>query len=244
MDKFVIKGGKPLTGSIKISGAKNAVLPLMLTTLLTDEPIILHNVPYLSDVLTLCELLENFGVQVTTADSRPVEYDLHKHDSDSLSLKLVGKDINKLHAPYSIVKRMRASFWTLGPMLANFGKAEISLPGGCSIGTRQIDLHLDTLKAMGASIAIEDGYVKASVKGRLQATHFTFKKVSVGATINAIMSAVLSEGTSTFVNCAQEPEIQDVCHLLVKMGAKIQGIGTSILVVEGKKKLSVLNVFD
>ncbi|HJK86805.1 MAG TPA: UDP-N-acetylglucosamine 1-carboxyvinyltransferase [Candidatus Megaira endosymbiont of Nemacystus decipiens] len=234
MDKFVIHGGNPLEGTIKISGAKNAVLPLMLATILTDEDIHIHNVPYLSDVATLTELLENFGVEISTSRN---EKTLDTRRFDTLSIKLNSKNIDNLYAPYSIAKKMRASFWALGPMLAKFGRAKVSLPGGCSIGTRQIDLHLETLESMGAKITIEEGYVIAEVKDKLKGTHFTFKKISVGATINAIMSAVISKGISTFVNCAQEPEIQDLCKLLLKMGAQIDGIGTSKLTINGQKSL-------
>jgi len=236
MDKLVIKGGKPLSGTIEISGAKNSVLALMMTSILTDEDLTLHNVPYLSDVLTLAELLENFGITIKVKNNGQPE-DLYTTKENNLSLTLNGSTINNLNAPYSIAKKMRASFWSLGPMLAKFGKATVSLPGGCSIGTRQIDLHLDTLKAMGAEISISNGYANAKVNGRLKATNFTFNKVSVGATINAIMSAVLAEGVSTFLNCAQEPEIQDMCHLLVKMGADIKNIGTSKLIITGQDKL-------
>lgn len=237
MDQFIIKGGKPLSGTIEISGAKNAVLPLMFATILTNEDIILHNVPYLSDTLTLCELLENFGVKITAFHGDKI-IDLYHTDLDSFSLKLNSSNINNLEAPYHIAKKMRASFWSLGPILAKFGKAKISLPGGCAIGTRQIDLHLDTLEHMGASLKIEEGYVYAENTGKLKAVHYTFAKISVGATINAILSAVIAEGTSIFLNCAQEPEIQNLCHLLLKMGAQIEGIGTSKLIIEGQETLS------
>ncbi|MCP5369711.1 MAG: UDP-N-acetylglucosamine 1-carboxyvinyltransferase [Rickettsiaceae bacterium] len=236
MEKFIIQGGNALSGTIEISGAKNAVLPLMLATILTDEDIILHNVPYLADVLTLCELLENFGVKITAFHDNKI-IDLHNTDLDNFSLKLNSSNINNLEAPYHITKKMRASFWTLGPILAKFGQAKISLPGGCAIGTRQIDLHLDTLEHMGANITIEEGYVKATNNGKLKFVHYTFSKISVGATINAILSSVISEGTSIFLNCAQEPEIQNLCHLLSKMGARIEGIGSSKLIIQGQEFL-------
>lgn len=236
MDRFVIKGGLPLEGIIEISGAKNSVLPLMISTILTDQEIILDNVPYLSDVITLYDLLKNLGIQITVR-SRTVVENIYNTDEDALQLILNSSSINNFYSPYSITKKMRASFWVLGPLLAKFGQAKVSLPGGCAIGTRQLDLHLDTLRSMGAKVIIEDGYVIATVKNKLKGTNFTFSKISVGATVNAIMSASLAKGQSIFVNCACEPEIVDLCRFLVKMGAEIEGIGTNRIVVNGKDSL-------
>jgi UDP-N-acetylglucosamine 1-carboxyvinyltransferase len=236
MDKFVIQGGAPLIGEITISGAKNSILPLMISTLLTDQEIILDNVPYLSDVLTLSELLEYFGVKITAKSGNKSE-NLFNTIEDTFQVTLNSCSVNKFFAPYNIVKKMRASFWVLGPLLARFGQAKVSLPGGCAIGTRQVNLHLETLKSMGADISLQEGYIVASVKGRLQGTHFTFNQVSVGATISAIMSASIAVGESVFINCAYEPEIVDLCHLLIKMGADIRGIGTSKITVVGKNSL-------
>ncbi|RTK93502.1 MAG: UDP-N-acetylglucosamine 1-carboxyvinyltransferase [Rickettsiales bacterium] len=237
MDKFIIKGGKPLEGTIEISGAKNSILALMLCSILTDEDIILDNVPYLTDVVTMYELLKNFGINIV-AKNNNIEENIKASLADKLQLKLNSSNIRNFHAPYDIAKKMRASFWVLGPLLARFGQAEVSLPGGCAIGTRQIDLHLDTLRLMGADLIIKDGYITGSVKGKFKAIHYTFDKVSVGATINAIMSACLADGESVFINCAHEPEIVDLCHLLVKMGAHIEGIGTSRVVINGVNKLT------
>lgn len=236
MDKFIIEGGRELRGQIDISGAKNSVLPLMLSTILTDQDIILNNVPYLSDVVTMYSLLKNFGINIIVK-AGDVEQDIYTTDADNLQLILNAGNIQNFHSPYEIAKKMRASFWVLGPLLARFGEARVSLPGGCAIGVRQIDLHLDTLKLMGATIDIEDGYVVANVKNKLKAIHYTFNKISVGATINAITAASLADGESVFINCAYEPEITDFCNLLVKMGADIEGIGTSRLVINGVDKL-------
>ena len=236
MDRFIIKGGIPLEGEIKISGAKNSVLPLMITSILTDQEITLNNVPYLSDVVTLYDLLTNLGVQITVKSSNIVE-NIHDTGKDTLQLILNSSRINNFYSPYSIVKKMRASFWVLGPLLAKFGQAKVSLPGGCAIGTRQIDLHLDTLRHMGAKVEVKDGYVIANVKNRLKGIDFTFNKISVGATVNAIMSATLARGQSIFTNCACEPEIVDLCNFLVKIGAEIEGIGTNRVIVSGKNCL-------
>lgn len=226
MQKLIIKGGKPLKGNINISGAKNAVLPIMAASLLTDK---LHitNVPKLTDVYTMQDLLKSHGSII----------DIVEHP-DQFELTINCNNINNFKASYDIVRKMRASIWVLGPLVSRYGKAEVSLPGGCAIGARQLDLHVAVLTSMGAEIEIENGYIKAVSNGRLKATHFAFNKVSVGATINAIMAATLAIGETILFNCAKEPEIVDLCHCLNKMGADISGIGTSEITIKGKSSLN------
>ncbi|MDP5083367.1 MAG: UDP-N-acetylglucosamine 1-carboxyvinyltransferase [Rickettsiaceae bacterium] len=227
MDSILIRGGKPLIGEITISGSKNASLPLMAASLLTEQTLELTNIPQLSDITTMKQLLANHG----TAIESTIQND------DSLTLQLASKSIDNYLAPYDIVRKMRASIWVLGPLLARFGDAKVSLPGGCAIGARQVDLHIAVMEAMGATIEIEKGYIHATIKGRLQGCHFSFSKPSVGATINAILSAVLAEGEMHLSNCAREPEIVDLCHCLNQMGAEISGINTGELIIIGKKEL-------
>ncbi|HJD61835.1 MAG TPA: UDP-N-acetylglucosamine 1-carboxyvinyltransferase [Rickettsia endosymbiont of Columbicola hoogstraali] len=226
MQKLIIHGGKPLKGIINISGAKNAVLPIMAASILTDK---LHitNVPKLTDVSTMKELLKSHG-----ADIEIIEQE------NEFELVINASNINNLTADYEIVRKMRASIWVLGPLLSRYGKAKVSLPGGCAIGARQVDLHIAVLKAMGAEITIEDGYINASMAERLKGTHFIFDKISVGATINAVLAAVLADGKTLLFNCAREPEIVDLCNCLNKMGADISGIGTSEIRINGKASLS------
>lgn len=226
MQKLIIHGGKPLKGIINISGAKNAVLPIMAASILTDK---LHitNVPKLTDVSTMKELLKSHGADI----------EIIEHENE-FELVINAANINNLTADYEIVRKMRASIWVLGPLLSRYGKAKISLPGGCAIGARQVDLHIAVLKAMGAEITIEDGYINASTAGRLKGTHFIFDKISVGATINAVLAAVLADGETLLFNCAREPEIVDLCNCLNKMGADISGIGTSEIRINGKDSLS------
>lgn len=226
MQKLIIHGGKALKGTINISGAKNAVLPIMAASILTDK---LHitNVPKLTDVSTMKNLLKSHG-----ADIEVIEH------LDEFELVINAGNINNLTADYEIVRKMRASIWVLGPLLSRYGKAKVSLPGGCAIGARQVDLHIAVLKSMGAEITIEEGYINASSKGRLKGTHFVFDKVSVGATINVILAAVLAEGETLLFNCGREPEIIDLCNCLNKMGADISGIGTSEITIKGKDSLN------
>ncbi|MGX6960648.1 MAG: UDP-N-acetylglucosamine 1-carboxyvinyltransferase [Rickettsia endosymbiont of Pentastiridius leporinus] len=226
MQKLIIYGGKPLKGSINISGAKNAVLPIMTASILTDK---LHitNVPKLTDVSTMKNLLRSHGVEIEEIERE-----------DEFELIINATNINNFTADYEIVRKMRASIWVLGPLLSRYGRAKVSLPGGCAIGARQVDLHVAVLKAMGAQIEIEDGYINASCKGRLKGTHFIFDKISVGATINAILAAVLAEGETILFNCGREPEIVDLCKCLNKMGAEISGIGTSEIRINGKDSLN------
>lgn len=226
MQKLIIYGGTPLKGIINISGAKNAVLPIMAASILTHK---LHitNVPKLTDVSTMQELLKSHGVDI----------EIIEHE-DEFELVINASNINNLTADYEIVRKMRASIWVLGPLLSRYGKAKVSLPGGCTIGARQVDLHIAVLRAMGAKITIEDGYINASTIGRLKGTHFIFDKISVGATINAVLAAVLADGETLLFNCAKEPEIVDLCNCLNKMGADISGIGTSEIRINGKDSLN------
>lgn len=222
MESMLVEGGNPLIGTIDISGAKNASLPIMACSLLTEENIILSNIPDLTDIYTMKSLLAHHGTKYSI------------HDGD---ITLKSDEISNFTAPYEIVRKMRASIWVLGPLLARFGKAKVSLPGGCALGARQIDLHLSGLGAMGANITLEDGYIIAESPERLKGVHFNFSKVSVGATITMIMAATLADGESKLMNCASEPEIIDMCNCLVNMGAIIEGIGTNNLVIHGKNKL-------
>ncbi|MBV8938510.1 MAG: UDP-N-acetylglucosamine 1-carboxyvinyltransferase [Alphaproteobacteria bacterium] len=223
MDKLVIHGGVPLRGAIPVSGAKNAALPLMCAALLSDSTLTLSNVPELADIRTMKKLLGQHGVRIT--NPAPGVYALDAAAVDNFT------------APYELVRTMRASVLVLGPLLSRFGAAKVSLPGGCAIGTRPIDLHLKALAAMGAVIELKDGYVHAACSGRLKGAEITFDKVSVGATENAVMAATLAEGKTTLHNAAREPEVQDLCQALKAMGASVHGIGTSTLVVEGVKRL-------
>jgi len=230
MEKLVIKGGNRLSGTITISGAKNAALPLMCTALLTDEPVTLHNLPRLADIATLSDLLNHIGATVTIAGERQAN--------------LVGRsltfDANRIVdtvAPYDIVRKMRASILVLGPLVARAGEAIVSLPGGCAIGNRPIDLHLKALEAIGAQIDLEQGYVRASAPQGLKGGIVRFPFVSVGATENILMAAALAKGTTTIENAAREPEITDLAICLNSMGAKISGAGQETITVEGVEKL-------
>ena len=228
MDTLIIEGGRPLKGAIRISGAKNAALPLMCAALLTDGKLILENVPDLADIKTLAEVLEVLGASVN-----------RKKVPDQHVMSLQAPGINNVMAPYDLVRKMRASVLVLGPLLARCGVAEISLPGGCAIGNRPIDLHLKGLEAMGAKITLHDGYVRAEApKGGLLGAVIEFPTVSVGATENLVMAASLAKGKTTLKNAAREPEISDLAHCLNAMGANITGIGTGELVIAGVEKLS------
>jgi UDP-N-acetylglucosamine 1-carboxyvinyltransferase len=232
MDRIRIRGGIKLNGTIEISGAKNAALPLMITALLTSETLTLHNVPRLVDVLRLQKILGNHGVDVMTAGKRAGQ---NGHSGETL--KLSAKTIVDTTAPYELVSRMRASFWVLGPLVARMGEARVSLPGGCAIGTRPVDMHLLAMEKLGAECTVENGYVIANAKNGLKGGHIAFSKVSVGATHAALMAAVLAYGDTTIENAATEPEIGDVAECLVKMGAKIEGINTRELRITGVTSL-------
>ena len=233
MDRIRLVGGNELIGEIPISGAKNAALPLMIASLLTDEPLVLQNVPRLADVKQLERILENHGVDIAVHGRRRGE-----DEGVGQRMTFHAADIVDTTAPYELVSKMRASFWVIGPLLARCHEARVSLPGGCAIGTRPVDLFLFGLKQLGAEIDIDEGYVVAKApKGGLVGAHIVFPKVSVGATHTILMAAVLAKGTTTIENAAQEPEITNVAECLVAMGAKISGIGTRTLVIEGVDKL-------
>jgi UDP-N-acetylglucosamine 1-carboxyvinyltransferase len=232
MDRIRIRGGNRLNGTIDISGAKNAALPLMITALLTPETLTLHNVPRLVDVLRLQKILNNHGVDITTAGKRAGQV-----GTAGETLKLSAKTIVDTTAPYELVSKMRASFWVLGPLIARMGEAKVSLPGGCAIGTRPVDMHLHALEKLGVTCDVDAGYVIAKAKNGLKGGHISFAKVSVGATHAALMTAVLAKGDTEIENAATEPEIGDVAECLVKMGAKIEGIGTRTLQITGVTSL-------
>jgi UDP-N-acetylglucosamine 1-carboxyvinyltransferase len=227
MDKFCIRGGKALHGTVHIAGAKNSALPLMAAALLTPEPVTLHNIPLVRDIITMAKLLAFMSAKVSAA-----EIPAHCYTIESLSL-------NDAVAPYELVKTMRASILTLGPALARSGVAHVSLPGGCAIGARPVDLHLSALEKMGAVIATEHGYIQARVPnaGRLKGAHIVFEKITVTGTENILMAATLADGLTILENCAREPEVTDLIHLLRKMGAHIDGDETSTLIIRGVAKL-------
>jgi len=222
MDKFLITGGVKLEGEVRISGAKNAALPLLAAMILADSPITLTNVPNLKDVNTLVKLIGGLGVTIS------YENDTVKADTSTLDNQF---------APYELVKTMRASILVLVPLLARYGNAKVSLPGGCAIGSRPVDQHLKALEALGAHIEVENGYVHATVDGRLKGGEVVFDMVTVGGTENILMAAALADGVTTIRNAAREPEITDLAQMLIKMGAKIEGIDTDTLVVTGVESL-------
>ena len=230
MDRIVIRGGRRLSGFVPISGAKNAALTLLPCALLTDEPLTLRNLPRLADVDSFGHLLNELGVSTMVEGSRPEDF--------GRVMTLRAAKLTSLVAPYDIVRKMRASILVLGPLVARAGSATVSLPGGCAIGNRPIDLHLKALEALGAEIELAAGYVKATApEGGLPGGHVIFPTVSVGATENALMAAVLARGTSIIDNAAREPEITDLARCLVAMGASIEGIGSERLVIEGRPRL-------
>ena len=226
MDRFLITGGVPLNGDVRISGAKNAALPLLAATLLATTPITLTNVPHLKDVSTLIKLIQGLGVSVT-------------YEGDTVTVDT--STLDNQFAPYELVKTMRASILVLGPLLARYGSAKVSLPGGCAIGSRPVDQHLKALEALGAHIDVENGYVDATINpnqnGRLKGGQVDFDMVTVGGTENILIAAAIANGTTIINNAAQEPEVSDLANLLVKMGANIEGIGTSTLIVHGVQSL-------
>ena len=227
MDKLLIKGGNQLNGEIYASGAKNSALPILAASLLSDSPLRVANLPHLNDVTTMIELLGSMGLDITLSDTGIVEVD--------------ASTIKDLNARYELVKTMRASTLVLGPLLAKFSKAEVALPGGCAIGSRPVNLHIDAMRAMGAEIIIENGYIKASSKGKLKGAEINFDPVSVGATENVMMAATLAEGTTTIRNAAREPEVVDLANCLKKMGANIMGEGTETITIEGVDSLQGCN---
>ena len=223
MDKLLISGGGPLSGEIRISGAKNSALPILAATLLADGPVMVSNVPHLHDITTMFELLGCLGVTVTMNERMQVEVD--------------ATSLNNHIAPYDLVKTMRASILVLGPMLAKYGTAKVSFPGGCAIGSRPVDLHLSGLKLMGASIEINEGYINASVDGRLKGAHIAMEIASVGATENLMMAAALAEGQTIIENAAREPEVVDLARCVNSLGGRVSGMGTSTLIIDGVASL-------
>ncbi|MFJ5446283.1 UDP-N-acetylglucosamine 1-carboxyvinyltransferase [Methylobacillus methanolivorans] len=222
MDKLVIQGGSPLNGEISVSGAKNAALPILCAALLTDGPLVLGNVPELHDIATMRKLLAHMGVKIEAAGEA--------------GLSLDASDIHTCEAPYDMVKTMRASILVLGPLLARFGHARVSLPGGCAIGSRPVDLHIKGLQAMGAEIHIEHGYIEAKA-AKLKGARVFMDIVTVTGTENLMMAAALAEGTTVLENAAREPEVVDLAECLIKMGAKIEGAGTDVITVTGVASL-------
>ena len=224
MDKLLIRGGSKLFGEIYASGAKNSALPILAASLLADTPLRVGNLPHLNDVTTMLELLGSMGVDVMLSDEMEVQVDT--------------SNIKNLNARYELVKTMRASILVLGPLLAKFQRATVALPGGCAIGSRPVNLHIDAMRAMGAEISIEDGNIKARVEGRLRGAKIIFEPVSVTATENVIMAASLADGTTIIQNAAREPEVLDLANCLIKMGANIEGAGTDQIIIQGVENLN------
>lgn len=227
MDKLIITGGTRLSGELRISGAKNAALPILAATLLSEKPVSIGNIPHLHDITTTMELLGRMGVHLLVDEKMNIEVD--------------SSTISSYEAPYELVRTMRASILVLGPLLARFGEAHVSLPGGCAIGTRPVDIHLNGLMKMGAEITVEGGYIHAKAK-RLKGCRLVLEQVTVTGTENLMMAATLAEGTTIMENAAKEPEVTDLANFLNKMGARISGIGTDVLVIEGVERLGVDNL--
>ena len=230
MDKIKIVGGNPLFGKVFISGAKNTALPIICASLLTDEPVTIRNIPFLADITSLNNLLLQIGTKIEAEEEL-----LNGHNTQKITYHTPKP--TSLVAPYDYVRKMRASYYVLGPLLAKYGHVELSLPGGCAIGARPMDIHLTSLEQMGAHIEIKNGYVIADVAGRLKGAHVSFHAASVGATCNILMAATLAEGTTVIENAAKEPEIADLIDILNSMGAKIEGANTSTLTIHGVEKL-------
>ncbi len=222
LDKLLIEGGTRLSGKVAISGAKNAALPILAGTLLATEPVLVRNVPHLKDVTTMISLLQLMGVQVTVDEQLNVEVD--------------ARDVSRREAPYELVRTMRASILVLGPLVARFGEADVSLPGGCAIGARPVNLHVAGLQAMGADVSVENGFIKARAD-RLEGAHIVFDTVTVTGTENLLMAAVLADGETVLENAAREPEVTDLANFLIGMGANIDGAGTGTITVQGVEKL-------
>ncbi len=223
MDKLLITGGARLDGEIRISGSKNSALPILAATLLSSEPVTIKNLPHLHDITTMIALLRCMGVDVII--------------DEKLSIEVHASTIKELTAPYELVKTMRASILVLGPLLAHFGEANVSFPGGCAIGSRPVDLHLRGLEALGATIVVDEGYIRATVDGRLKGAHILMDSVTVGGTENIMMAAVLAEGKTVIENAAREPEVVDLANCLNAMGAQVEGHGTATITIQGVEKL-------
>ena len=225
LDKLLISGGVPLDGEVRISGAKNAALPVVIASLLTDQALVVHNIPHLQDITTALELLGHLGVRVQV--------------DDRFAIEVNAAQLTSRRAPYELVRTMRASILVLGPLLARFGEAEVSLPGGCAIGSRPVDLHIKGFEMMGAEVSVEEGYIKATVNGRrLSGTKIVFDTVTVTGTENLMMAATLARGTTILENAAREPEVVDLARCLIKMGARIHGAGTGLIEIEGVDRLT------
>ena len=222
MDKLIVSGGRRLQGEVRISGAKNAALPVLIASLLTDKPLQIGNIPHLHDITTTMELLGRLGVHLQVDEKMAIEAD--------------ARDVQQYRAPYELVKTMRASILVLGPLLARFGRAEVSMPGGCAIGSRPINLHIKGFEAMGAEVTIEGGYIKAKVD-RLRGAHIVMEMISVTGTENLMMAATLARGTTVIENAAREPEVVDLARCLVRMGAQIDGAGTGTITIDGVDSL-------
>jgi UDP-N-acetylglucosamine 1-carboxyvinyltransferase len=223
MDSLIIEGGQALHGEVRVAGAKNSVLPVLAASILADGPLLVQNVPHLKDVTTMVELLGRLGAKVSLEESNNIRID--------------PTSINCPRAPYDLVKTMRAAVVVLGPLLAKFGEAEVSLPGGCAIGSRPVDIHLKGLKAMGAEVLIENGYIHAKAPNGLSGAHIICDSVTVTGTENLMMAATLAKGVTVIKNAAREPEVVDLANCLIKMGAKISGVGSATLTIEGVDKL-------
>jgi len=222
MDKLIVEGGLPLEGDIRISGAKNAALPVLIASLLTEEPLVIGNIPHLHDITTTLELLGRLGVEVEV--------------DEKMAIRAHARDVAQLCAPYDLVKTMRASILVLGPLLARFGHAEVSLPGGCAIGSRPVNLHIKGLQAMGAEVTIDEGYIKATAR-RLKGANIFMDLISVTGTENLMMAAALAQGTTVIENAAREPEVVDLAECLNAMGARVSGAGTDTITIEGVDRL-------
>lgn len=222
MEKFRVHGGRALQGEVKISGAKNAALPILFATILAEEPVVLINVPNLRDVDTTVKILRRLGIKV-------------KHEANRIEID--ARELTSFVAPYELVKTMRASIWALAPLVARFHEGQVSLPGGCSIGARPVDMHIGALQKLGAEIVLDEGYVNATSVMRLRSAHIVMDKVSVGATLSAMMAATLAEGKTILENAAREPEVVDTAEFLNKLGAKITGAGSDTITIEGVERL-------
>ncbi|MDA0304994.1 MAG: UDP-N-acetylglucosamine 1-carboxyvinyltransferase [Proteobacteria bacterium] len=231
MDRILIRGGKALKGNIQIGGAKNAALPLMAASLLTGETLSLSNLPHLADISTMAKLLAELGVDIS------MDGDASNGGNDGRVFAMTAGNLDNTTAPYDLVRKMRASVLVLGPMLARAGRARVSLPGGCAIGTRPVDLHLQALQQLGADIELSEGYIEARAPTGLTGAKVTFPMVTVGGTENLLMAASLAKGETVLANAAREPEVADLAHCLVAMGAEIDGIGTGTLTIQGKDAL-------
>jgi UDP-N-acetylglucosamine 1-carboxyvinyltransferase len=223
MDKLIISGGRTLSGEIRVSGAKNSALPILAASLLSETPVVIGNIPHLHDITTTMELLGGMGVQLVVDEKMNIEVD--------------SSSINQFHAPYDVVKTMRASILVLGPLVARFGQANVSLPGGCAIGTRPVNLHLEGLTRMGAELSVERGYIKAKA-GRLKGCRLMMDQITVTGTENLMMAAVLAKGRTVIENAAREPEVVDLANFLNAIGARVEGAGTNVLEIEGMESLS------